>query len=356
MRPCKVTLDLDALNNNLNIVSQYAISSKIVAMVKANAYGHGAIEIAKALEGKVAYLGVASINEALVLRQAGIKNKILLVAGFFDSSELQLIYQYSLAVVLHAPWQIETLLSQTEAKKIDVWLKYDSGMHRLGLNAQQFHQAMVQLKDCPWVEPDIKIMSHFACADDRSQVHLNQQYMAFERLVESYQGFSYSLANSAAILAFSKSHHHYVRPGLMLYGCSPFEDKTAQSFQLQPVMCFSSEIIALRQCLKGDTVGYGATWRAARTSIIATVAVGYGDGYPRHLSDEAYVLIDGIKCPIVGRISMDTLTVDVTHLEHIELGKRVILWGKDLAVEEVAKFSNTISYDLLCRTGLRTFR
>lgn len=356
MRPCEVKLDISALHHNLSVINKLAPKSQVVAMVKANAYGHGLVDIAKALESSVAYLAVACIGEAVTLRDAGIKCPILLVEGFFNRRELESIIELDLSTVIHKTWQTEAILATPRQKLIDVWLKHDSGMHRLGLDEVELESSMQVLRQCPWVSNDIKLMSHFACADEPDQTHMLDQFQRFSLVQKRLPTCGVSLANSAAIINFKPSHGQFIRPGIMLYGGSPFADRTAASLNLKPVMTFSSQVIALRKCLKGETVGYGAKWSASQDSLIATIAVGYGDGYPRHLSKEAYTLVNGQQCPIVGRVSMDMLTIDVTHLKHCQIGQEVILWGETLPIEEVANFSNTVNYDLFCRTGLRAFR
>lgn len=356
MRGCRIALNHDALHHNLKRVKKLAPRSRVVAMVKANAYGHGLIQLAKALDSNVEYFGVACLSEAIRLRQAGCQSKILLVEGFFSKDELQEIIRHRLSIVLHQPWQVEAFLALKTKIAIDVWVKHDSGMHRLGLNTEQFKKALAQLKRCPWAEADIKLMTHFACSDHIDQNHMKKQHQTFKQLIADYAFFSVSAANSAAVLSFPDSHYQYVRPGLMLYGSSPFSEQSARELDLKPVMTFSSKIIALRHCQVGEFVGYGATWQATQPTMIATVAAGYGDGYPWQLSKEAYVLIDNTKCPIIGRVSMDMLSVDVTQLNSPHIDQEVILWGDKLPVETVASFSNTISYDLLCRVGLQAHR
>ncbi len=356
MNPCKITFDADALIHNLTIAKKYAVNSKVVAMVKANAYGHGLVKTAKILEQQVDFLGVARISEAIQLRNAGIKSKILLAEGIFSNKELSDVCLHNLSVVVHEPWQVEALLKLKPKSKIDVWLKYDAGMHRLGFSELQFVLALKKLQSCHAIGKNIKLMTHFACADHKDQLQTNAQYKNFRQIITDYVSHDISVANSAAIIGFSDSHNQYIRPGIMLYGSSPMLHQDAESLGLKPVMTFSSEIISLRDCQAGETVGYGATWQASKPTIIATIAAGYGDGYPRDINEKAYVLIDKIKCPIVGRVSMDMLTIDVGHLPNAKIGNKVLLWGAGLSVDIVASFSNTISYDLLCRAGLNAYR
>ena len=229
-------------------------------------------------------------------------------------------------------------------------------MHRLGLTPKQFKTALNQLSLCAWVADDIKLMTHFACAEQADKSHTNSQYALFESLRSEWPSLSVSAANSAAIFNHPNTHYQFIRPGIALYGSSPFMEKSANDLGLKAVMTFSSKIIALRDCQAGETVGYGATYHCDGLKTIATVAAGYGDGYPRHITNEAFVMIAGVACPIVGRVSMDMLTVDVSNLAFPYIEQPVILWGEALPIDTVASFSNTISYDLLCRVGLQIHR
>lgn len=358
MRPCTLEISTSALLHNLAIAKQHAPSAQVVGMVKANAYGHGLIEVGRVLAPHVAYLGVACLEEALQLRSAGIDIPILLMEGFFSRDELAEIAHHSLAFVIHQPEQLRTLLLQGQRYQhpFEVWLKYDSGMHRLGFDKAQFLEAIQQLLACPWVHHELRLMSHFSCADVPNDKRTTEQLTRFFSVVAAYPSYPRSLANSAAILSYPDSHQHYIRPGLMLYGASPLVNVTSKALGLKAVMAFKSKVIALRQCQQGEQVGYGGAWQAKRSSVIATVAAGYGDGYPRHICDESYVLIDHVRCRIVGRVSMDMLTVDVTHLAETYIGQEVILWGDDLPIEEVSRFAHTLSYDLLCRASMRATR
>lgn len=333
-----------------------APNADVVAMVKANAYGHGLKEVARSLQRLVDYFGVACLSEGIQLREAGCRTNILLMEGFFSPEELFEIRAYGLSVVVHEPWQVESILKSGSKHQLDVWLKFDSGMHRLGFDEAGFVKALKSLQACDWVSNDIKLMTHFACADKVDSEHAYHQLTSFLKLVKPYPKLSLSVANSAAVLSLPNSHYQYIRPGLMLYGASPLPEQSAKSLGLQPVMTFSSKVIAIRHCQKGESVGYGAGWKATKPSKIATVAVGYGDGYPRHITDKAVVLINGNRAPIVGRVSMDMLSIDITGFRNIQIGQNIILWGEGLSIDEVAAFSNTITYDLLCRMGLNAYR
>lgn len=356
MNPCNVTIDTDALLYNLSIIKKLAVNSKVVAMVKANAYGHGLIKIAKAIDGQVDYLCVARLSEAIKLRNCGLKSKILLAEGIFSVDELAEVCLHNLSMVVHEAWQVEALVSTKLKSEFDVWLKYDCGMHRLGFNELQFAKALKKLQACKSVAKDIKFITHFSCADHQDQLQTKSQYKKFQQIINDLPSYSISAANSASIIDFPISQNQYIRPGIMLYGSSPILHQDAKALGLKSVMTFSSEIISLRNCKAGEFVGYGATWQAKIATKIATVAAGYGDGYPRDVNTKAYVLIDGIQCPIVGRVSMDMLSVDVGHLSLVKIGQKVLLWGDELPVDLVSSFSNTISYDLLCRAGLNAYR
>ncbi len=352
MRPAYTTVDAVALKHNLNVVKAFAPKAEVVAMVKANAYGHGVKPVCQALQDKVSYFGVACLEEAVTLRECGFTTPILLIEGFFSKEELDIIAKLNMAIVIHNQWQLSTLLAYPSDKKFDVWLKFDTGMNRLGFSDKEVGLAFAKLSSSPVIQQPIKCMTHFACADELDNEFTLIQLKRFFRLANQFKA-PVSLANSAGILAWPDSHGDYVRPGILLYGASPIANKSAASFNLHPVMSLYAHVIAIRQCEKGDSVGYGAIWRSDKKARIACVACGYGDGYPRHLSKDAYVLLNGEPCPIVGRISMDTLSIDVTHMQNVKLNDRVTLWGKGLPAEQVAKWADTISYELLCRAPLR---
>lgn len=352
MRPTQVIIDIDALHHNLKRVHELVPSPKVVAMVKANAYGHGLDIVAPSIADQTDYFGVALAEEAMQIRGMGINSPILVAEGFFTQEELLWMSAHRVDTVIHNTWQLETLLRTPLKQSIRVWIKFDSGMHRLGFKKDGFLKAYKTLEKCSWVKQPMTMMTHLASAAKKADPQTKSQLTYFKEVTGSLKGPK-SVGNSAAICSQTYLDTNIVRPGIMLYGGSPLSYATPDTLGLKPVMTFSTAIIAIRACEKGGAVGYDATWRSDKKSLIATLPVGYGDGYPRHLSKEAYVLIKGQKAPVVGRVSMDMLTVDVTDIQDVQCGDRVLLWGPGLPCHELAKAANTIDYDLFCRASLR---
>lgn len=301
-RPTRAILDLAALRANLQRVP--APAPHIMAVVKANAYGHGAVRVANALESGVDAFAVRCLEEALQLRQAGIKKPIVLLEGFFQSDELLEIAKQDLHIVIHTPKQFEQLLRSEVEKPVSVWLKVDTGMHRLGFAPTEIESIYKLLKQCSQVAQPIRLMSHLACADDRHDATTEEQTQIFLALAKSLN-IEASLANSAGILGWPNTHMDWVRPGIMLYGVSPFADSVAKDEGLQPVMQLQSALISVKRLRKGDAIGYGATWNCPQSMLVGVVAIGYADGYPRHAPSGTPVLVNGRRVPLVGRVSMD---------------------------------------------------
>lgn len=350
MRPLAADIDLDALRHNYQLACRCAPQSRSVAVIKANAYGHGAVMCAKALEAEVPAFAVACIEEALSLRESGIKKPILLLEGIFSADELALVDQHKLWMSVHSEWQVEALLAFTPSQPIPVWLKVDSGMHRLGFSPAEAAAVWQRLTNASQATA-VHLMSHFATADAIDNSYFNQQMTLLKRLSEQLNA-PLCLANSPATLAWPAAHGAWNRPGIMLYGSDPLEVANEITQQLRPVMSLRSEIIALRELGAGEPVGYGGRWRTHRRSRIAVVAAGYGDGYDRHAVDGTPVLVNGQRCAIAGKVSMDMLTVDVTDLPDAAIGSEVVLWGAAsngsvLSIDEVARYCDTISYTLL---------
>jgi len=341
-----VELDAAALLHNAKKVRDYAPKSKVVAVIKANAYGHGAIKVAQILEPKVDAFAVARLGEALALRKSGVKAKILVLQGFSQAEELSIFITEKLDAVVHSEEQVR-LLESNNSQKIKVWLKIDTGMNRLGIQPAQFQSLFNRLKQCASVNDNIKLMSHFANADDRQDLKTELQYSCFLDAIGA-EWVEKSIANSAAIIAWPATQQDWVRAGLMLYGASPLKNEAAQSFGLKPVMNFYAQVIAVKQVQKGQAVGYGGTWVADKTMQVAVVSIGYGDGYPRELKAGTPVLINQQRLPIVGRVSMDMLTVDLTGTVEVNIGDKVTLWGEGLPVDEIAEYADTIAYTLMC--------
>ena len=356
-RQTQLTIDLNALHHNLQVVRSLVGNSGIMAIIKSNAYGHGALEAAKALH-EADMFGVATLEEAIALRLAGVEKAILLLEGFHEPADLPEIANLSLDIVVHCETQLKTLLAMPLPSPVTVWLKMDSGMHRLGLPASMMGKAYAQLQDCPHVM-QVKLMSHFASADAPDNPFSLQQISAFDHCTSGLSA-EVSLCNSAALVHYPAAHRNWVRPGIMLYGGNPFSYPTYQNHpiteQLKPVMTFHSRIIALRKVPAGESVGYGQRWTAKSDSTIATLAVGYADGYPRHAPSGTPVMVNGHRVPLVGTVSMDLITVDVTALDTVNIGDRAILWGEGLPAEEIAERCGTINYTLFTGIGNRVSR
>lgn len=345
MRPAQVLIDLHALRHNLQQVRRAAPGRRVMAAIKANGYGHGLERVARAL-GDSDGFGVACVEEALQLRQAGITTPITLLEGFFHPDELPLIEQNELELVLHHPQQITQLLNADIRGPIRVWLKVDSGMHRLGVDPTETKSLWQQLVEHPALDP-IGQMTHLATADEPDHPATRRQLELFSEVTSELAGAK-SIANSAAVLGWPNSHANVVRPGIMLYGVSPFVGGRAAEYDLRPVMTFRSELIAVKQMKKGDAIGYGGTWVCPVDMPVGVVAAGYGDGYPRHAINGTPVLVNGERVPMAGRVSMDMLTVDLRRQPDAKPGDPVVLWGRGLPAEEVAEFSSTIAYELFC--------
>ncbi|MEH6640770.1 alanine racemase [Vreelandella glaciei] len=350
MRPLVADIDLDALRHNYQLACRCAPQSRSVAVIKADAYGHGALACAQALEAHAPAFAVACIEEALALRQGGITTPIVLLEGIFSVDELALVDTHGFWIAVHSQWQVDALLATTPRQPIPVWLKVDSGMHRLGFAIEETAAIWRQLLAAPSVA-SLHLMSHFATADAQDSRYFNQQMARLQGLASELDA-PLCLANSPATLAWPVAHGDWNRPGVMLYGSDPLEVANDITRQLKPVMTLRSEIIALRELEEGEPVGYSGRWRAPRRSRIAVVACGYGDGYDRHARDGTPVLVNGQRCAIAGKVSMDMLTVDVTDVPDAGIGSEVVLWGSAsngevLPVDEVARYCDTISYTLL---------
>lgn len=354
-RPTFAHIDLDALRHNFNIVRQFAPQQKIMAMLKADAYGHGAEQAAITLNSLTDAIAVAFIDEAIALRNAGITKPITLMQGIFDQQEIELACEYQLdLVILHAE-QARMLEAEPCSRALRIWLKFDSGMHRLGFSANEYAYWYQHLSEHPNVA-EVRLMTHFSCADEPDNPVTTEQEALFDRTTKALQGAVYSLANSAAIMAWPSTGRDWVRPGIMLYGVCPFADWRENHRDLQPVMTLKSVLISTRHLEAGEAVGYGGSWVAKEHCRIGVVSIGYADGYPRCLPNGTPVLIMGRRVPLVGRVTMDMITVDLTGLDEAQVGDEVTLWGEGLAVEEVAEYAGTIAYELLTGVSKRVPR
>ena len=353
-RKCTASINLSAIKKNYLYAKSLAPNSKAIAIIKADAYGHGAIEVAKKLDEVADAYGVACIEEALELLNSGIdKTPILLLEGVFEKSELVLVAKHSLIVTVCNSIQLQWLLDADLNKPIDVFVKYDSGMGRLGFQDDSFIQAINLLEESKNIG-EITLMTHFSSADDLGSSLTTKQIRNFDNTLyaEKYPG---SLANSAAILKWSESHRDYVRPGIMLYGSSPFSDAKYQK-NLIPAMTLSSVLISIKNLKKGQGIGYGTRFICPLDMQIGVVAIGYADGYSRHAKDGTPVYINDTRTRVVGKVSMDMITIDITDVPNPEIGDRVELFGENVSVDEVAKYCNTISYEIFTKITKRVYK
>lgn len=340
------TINLQALRHNLSIARQLT-RAKLIAVIKADAYGHGMLQAANAL-ADADMLAVARVSEGVKLRQAGITQPILVLEGFFEAAEIHQAIDNKLELVVHQLRQIELLEIQKTlpADSLVLWLKVDTGMHRLGIDASFTQAYFTRLQKLSCCHDLPRLMTHFANADDRQNDFTHKQIKLFRELTAS-TGAQTSLANSAGIIAWPEAHSDWDRPGVMLYGASPMIKTTAAEHALQPVMTLSSHLLAVNQLKQGDCIGYGSSWCCPEDMPVGVVAIGYGDGYPRHAKSGTPVLVNGQLTQLVGRVSMDMITVDLRGINAVE-GDPVVLWGEGLPAEQVAAAAETISYELFC--------
>jgi alanine racemase len=343
-RPINVRLDGAALRHNHALVRQTAPHAKVWSVIKANAYGHGVLRAAKALQSVADGFAVVEVEQAIALRQAGIRQPVLLLEGFYQANELPLFAQWQLTPVLHTLWQVDALIASQW--QLPVYLKIDTGMHRLGFTAKEFSTVLTRLESAGCAA-SITVMTHFADADEDKGIAEQMQRL---RGITAGLALPLSLANSAALLRFPESHADWVRPGIMLYGASPFPARqSAESLGLKPVMTLTSEIIAVRDLKAGDRVGYGGTFVAEQPMRIGIIACGYADGYPRHAPTGTPVLVARQRTRTLGRVSMDKLCVDLTGIDQkVGAGDTATLWGEGLPADDVATAAGTVAYELFC--------
>lgn len=351
MLTAEAIIDIDALQHNYRFIQAKCGTAKVIAVLKANAYGHGALQFAKALPQADAF-AVSRLQEAVELREAGILQPILLLEGCFCSEELQSAAALNLHTMIHNQTQLQELERANLSKPIAVWLKIDTGMHRLGILPEQLDDYYQRIKSSANAADEIGFASHFNCADDLHSDATIQQITLFEQATQSYCGPK-SLSNSAGILHWPNAHYDYLRPGIALYGIAPRVESCGQEEGLRPVMTLKSKLISIREHKQGEAVGYGKKWVASRDTRIGVVAMGYGDGYPRTAPSGTPVLVNGRRVTIVGTISMDMITVDLGPDSCDQVGDEVIFWGPGLAVEEVARHVGTIAYELVIKLTTR---
>ena len=347
------TMDADALRHNLGVVRSIATNSRVLAVIKANAYGHGIVEAARALHSADA-LGVARIGEGLILRAAGVLTPILLLEGVFSADELGQAMAHRFELVVHEFKQIEILEQAVPAFRFTVWIKLNTGMNRLGFTGAQFPEALRRLRGCASVG-QIRLMTHLAGAEESGGESARHQIERFDAITAGIEA-ERSIANSAGVIGWPQARTDWVRPGLMLYGLSPIPDRVGSQLGLRPVMTLSTQLITVRTVHAGEGVGYNAIWKAQRDSLIGIAAVGYGDGYARNVRSGAPVLVNGHPAQVAGRVSMDMTAIDVTDVPNAKVGDDVVLWGNGVPAETVAPFADTISYELVCGITQRVAR
>lgn len=345
MRPARALINLQALRHNYQLARQLC-TGKALAVLKADAYGHGAVACAQALHDIADGFAVSSLEEAVELRTAGVSLPIVMLEGFFHKDEIPQIIAHKLWCVLHSPWQLEALQQAKLVQPLTVWLKMDSGMHRVGFSPSEYRAVWQSLQASKNVA-DVVLMTHFAQADELGSTRTQEQYQTFLQATAGIQA-PISVCNSPAILAWPEICNQWSRPGIILYGSQPVEFQRAHTEKFQPVMTLQSKIIAVRELPAGEPVGYGAQFITSQPVRVGVVAIGYADGYPRHAPTGTPVAVDGCITQLLGRVSMDMLAVDLTGLEQAEVGSSVELWGETVSVDEVAARAGTISYELLC--------
>jgi len=343
-RKSRAVIDLDAIRYNYRLAKSMNPQGRALAVVKADAYGHGAVTVARALYQDADAYAVTCVEEAVELRDSGIDKPILLLEGFFDGEDLKAIHEYNLWTAIHDLGQIDTLKHWSSNKRTQAWLKIDSGMHRLGIAPERAQKAYEILASLPHIS-DLVMMTHFACADERDNPCTYDQIQVFKKTCETIPA-PQSLANSAGTLGWPDALAAWQRPGLMLYGASPFAGSHIHGDKLQKAMSLRSEIIAIRDIDSGETVGYGASWMADKPTRVGTVAMGYGDGFHRQARSGTPVLVSGQRTCIIGRVSMDLVTVDLSGLTNIHIGSEVEFWGKELTLDEVAPWYDSVPYTL----------
>ncbi len=360
-RNTQVSIHLDAIKSNFNVAQNLAPQSKNIAVIKANAYGHGMLKVAQTLEDIVPAFAVAIFDEAVTLREAGIQKPILILQGVHSCEELEYAIQHNFWLMVHNQSQLEILLKYPIVGDLKIWLKLDSGMHRLGFDSVQFQFAFSQLsyKNPKTIQQNLVLCSHFCAASNSETDSVDSQLKLFNQTIsnlDNHSKFEKSLANSAAIMGFESSHVEWNRPGIMLYGVSPFDHPHSKDNLLKPTMTFTSEVIGLRKVAAGEGVGYNHQWIAEKAETIATVSVGYADGYPFAAKSGTAVIVAGQKAELVGRVSMDMISINVSKCNHVNIGDKVELWGQNLAAATIAKSANTIGYELFTGVSARVPR
>ncbi|MGL5122156.1 MAG: alanine racemase [Plesiomonas shigelloides] len=352
MKAATAVIDRGALRHNLEQVKAFAPNSNIIAVVKANGYGHGLLEVAHTVKEQAGCFGVARLEEALALRSGGIVKPILMLEGFFSAEDLPVLVANNIDTVVHSIEQLEALEQSELERPVTVWMKLDTGMHRLGVRPEHAEAFYQRLSRCPNVVQPVRLMSHFSRADEPHVTTTLDQMACFDSLTIGKPG-AQSIAASGGILLWPDSHRDWVRPGIVMYGVSPFSTPYASHYGLRPAMTLKSSLIAVREHKAGEAVGYGGCWISERDTRIGVVAIGYGDGYPRDAATGTPVLLNGRIVPLVGRVSMDMLTVDLGPDSQDKVGDEATLWGEGLPCEKVAEHTGVITYELVTKLTSR---
>lgn len=349
-RPAVAYLSGQNLRHNITVIQAQTPHSKLIPMVKANAYGHGIVEVSQRIKDLVSHFGVASIEDAIMLRKADIQSGILLAQGPFEPEDITLAQKYDCDLVihdlLHLQW-LDTINHNTfQNRKLKTWIKVNTGMNRLGIRPDEVPAAYNFLKNHPGVDDHIPIMSHFACASQKKHPMNDQQTKCFQNLTNNFQT-TFSFAGSGAIFNFPHVHYDYVRPGIATYGVASMEGVCADDLNLKPVMTLKSIVMAIRNVTKGEYIGYSAKYQAEKDMRMAVVAFGHADGYPVNVPEGTPILINGVRCPIIGPISMDMIIADVTHLQSVAIGDPVTIWGDGLSLDDIIPYTKQSAGSML---------
>jgi alanine racemase len=351
-RHARASIDLAAIRYNYQRLKTLSGGNQLIAVVKADAYGHGAIQVAKALPNADAF-AVAAVGEAVALRNNGITQKILVMGGFITANELQICIDHQLDPVIHQQFHLDCLAANQDLKQLQLWMKIDSGMGRLGYSITAVPGTLEQLKSLPTLG-QIRMMSHFANADDIDNSYTKKQIAAIASL--KLDNYEWGISNSAGIIGWPESHKTWVRSGIAMYGANPMSNRKQINQQLRPAMTMKTSVLAVNQHYKGDIIGYGGAYTCPKDMTIAVIAAGYADGYPRLKTQASQVNIQGQLCNVVGRVSMDMITVDVSDLEEVKVGDEVCLFGVSPEAEDIADDSLTIAYEIFCNVGAHVKR
>jgi alanine racemase len=354
-RTATCTVDPGALRHNLAIAREAAPGSRAVAVIKADGYGHDALRVARALADDADRFAVARLEEALALREGGVGKPILLLAGALEPADVDAAAAHGLDLVVHSAWQAELLERARPSRPVGVWLKVDSGMHRVGVDPDETAALWRRLTECDAVAGSPRLMTHLACADEPGNDHTAAQLATFAAATAGLEA-ERSVANSAGVLAWPESHGDWIRPGIMLYGGSPLAGRLGPELGLRPAMTLETRLVAIHARRKGDTVGYGAAGVCPADMNVGVAAIGYGDGYPRHARQGTPVLVGGRRAALIGRVSMDLVTLDLRDVPGARVGDPVRLWGDGLSADEIADCCGTIAYELFCRVASRVAR